>query len=158
MTSKPPLAVLAREVAADPIRSRTPEPFFSRLQGREKRRLGDAFGLHNFGVNLTVLDPGGMSALLHRHKSQDEFIYVLEGESTLVTDRGDVPLRPGMCAGFPAGGVAHQLVNRTDAPVTYLEVGDRTAGDEATYPNDDLKAAQEEGGRWVLTHKDGGPY
>ena len=153
-----PLAVLAHDVPADPIRSRTPEPFFSRLQGREKRRLSDAFGLHNFGVNLTVLDPGGMSALLHRHKSQDEFIYVLEGEPTLVTDRGEVPLRPGMCAGFLAGGVAHQLVNRTDTPVTYLEIGDRTAGDEATYPNDDLKAVQEAGGRWVFTHKDGRPY
>lgn len=153
-----PLALLARDVPADPIRSRAPEPYFSLLQGREKRRLGDAFGLRNFGVNQTVLEPLAQSALLHRHSKQDEFIYILEGEPTLVTDRGEVPLRPGMCAGFPAGGVAHHLVNRTATPVTYLEVGDRTAGDVGTYPNDDLKAVQEPGGQWVFTHKDGRPY
>ena len=158
MKSLPPLAAVAREVPADPIRSRAPEPFFSLLQGREKRRLGDAFGLGNFGVNLTVLEPQAQSALLHRHSKQDEFIYILEGAPTLVTDRGEVPLRPGMCAGFPAGGVAHHLVNRTAMPVTYLEIGDRTAGDEGTYPNDDLKAVQEPGGQWAFTHKDGRPY
>ena len=154
----PPLAVLAHEVPADPIRSRAPEPFFSKLQGRDKRRLGDAFGLRNFGVNLTVLQPQAQSALLHRHSKQDEFIYILEGTPTLVTDRGEVPLRPGMCAGFPAGGVAHHLVNRTGTRVTYLEVGDRTSGDEGSYPNDDLRAVQDSSGRWVFTHKDGRPY
>jgi len=134
-----------------------PEPFRSRMQKREKRALGDHFGLRNFGVNLTRLLPGGESALLHRHSKQDEFIYILEGEPTLVTDAAEVQLRPGMCTGFPAGGVAHQLVNRTDRDVMYLEVGDRTPGDVGEYPSDDLVATEVEG-RWVFNHKDGTPY
>ena len=84
---------------------------------REKRPLGDLFGLKNFGVNLTRLAPGGESALLHRHSKQDEFVYILDGEPTLVTDGEEVTLSPGMCAGFPAQGLAHQLVNRTDRTV-----------------------------------------
>jgi uncharacterized cupin superfamily protein len=112
----------------------------------------------NFGVNLTRLAPGGESALLHRHSKQDEFIYVLEGEPTLVTEQEEVQLSPGMCTGFPAQGVAHQLVNRTDRDVVYLEVGDRTAGDEGSYPRDDLKASQGPDGKWMYTHKDGRAY
>jgi uncharacterized cupin superfamily protein len=125
---------------------------------REKRPLGDIFGLSNFGVNLTELAPGGESALLHCHSRQDEFVYILEGEPTLVTDRGEVVLFPGMCAGFPAQGIAHQLVNRTDRTVVYLEIGDRTPGDEGSYPRDDLKATLEPSGVWRFTHKDGTPY
>lgn len=154
----PPLAV---EAAAQPPRTRPsnyPEPFFSRMQGREKRPLGDLFGLKSFGVNLTLLRPGGESSVLHRHSRQDEFVYVLAGRPTLVTDAGEIELGPGMCAGFPAGGVAHQLVNRTSEPVTYLEIGDRTPGDEGTYPADDLAAVLGPDGRWVFTHKDGRPY
>jgi uncharacterized cupin superfamily protein len=120
--------------------------------------LGDIFGIGNFGVNLTTLEPGAQSALLHRHKTQDEFIFILSGHPTLVTDRGEVALAPGMCAGFPAGGVAHHLINRSEEVVTYLEVGDRSAGDVADYPNDDLKATLSENGQWVFTHKDGQPY
>lgn len=127
------------------------------MQKREKRALGDHFGLRNFGVNLTRLFPGGESALLHRHSKQDEFIYILEGEPTLVTDAGEVQLRPGMCAGFPADGVAHQLVNRTGRDVMYLEIGDRTPGDIGEYPADDLVATEVEG-RWIFNHKDGTPY
>ncbi|MBL9036000.1 MAG: cupin domain-containing protein [Rhodospirillaceae bacterium] len=125
---------------------------------REKRQLGDAFGLKNFGVNLTRLLPGGESALLHRHSRQDEFIYILEGHPTLVTDQGEIDLAPGMCAGFPAQGIAHQLVNRTDADVLVLEIGDRTPGDEGSYPSDDLKATLGPDGKWLFTHKDGRPY
>ena len=80
-----------------------PEPFAARVVGRERRALGDAFGLTNFGVNLTRLPPGGMSALRHTHMREDEFIYILEGEPILVTNAGETPLRPGMCAGFKAG-------------------------------------------------------
>ena len=76
----------------------------SRMLKRERRALGDRFGLKNFGVNLTRLFPGGESALLHRHSKQDEFIYILQGEPTLVTDAGEISLRPGMCGGFPAAG------------------------------------------------------
>ncbi len=158
MAEKPPLAIVAADAPARTKPSNYPEPFFSRMAKREKRPLGDRFGLANFGVNLTRLAPGGESALLHRHTRQDEFVYVLEGHPTLVTDAGEAALAPGMCAGFPAAGVAHHLVNRTAAPVVYLEIGDRTPGDEASYPQDDLAAALGPGGGWRFTRKDGTPY
>ena len=153
-----PVALLAAEAPPRARPSNYPEPFFSRMGRREKRPLGDLFGLRNFGVNLTRLLPGGESALLHRHSRQDEFVYVLEGEPTLVTDRGEVRLSPGMCAGFPAQGLAHQLVNRTGRDVVYLEIGDRTPGDEGSYPDDDLQAVLGPDGTWVFAHKDGRPY
>lgn len=153
-----PLAVRAADVAPRTRPSNYPEPFSSRMAGREKRQLGDVFGLKNFGVNLTVLKPGGESALLHRHSKQDEFIYILQGDPVLVTDEGEAQLSPGMCAGFPARGAAHQLVNRTSLDVVYLEVGDRTPGDEGEYPADDIKAALGADGKWVFTRKDGTPY
>lgn len=158
MTDKTPLAIRAADAPRRSKPSTYPEPFFSRMAGREKHPLGDLFGLRNFGVNLTRLRPGGESALLHRHSKQDEFVYILEGEPVLVTDTAEVQLSPGMCAGFPAQGIAHQLVNRTDRNVVYLEIGDRTPGDEGSYPRDDLRATQDAGGRWVYTHKDGRPY
>lgn len=128
------------------------------MAGREKRALGDLFGLTNFGVNLTCLAPGAMSALRHGHALQDEFVYVLEGRPTLYTDAGPQSLAPGTCAGFKAGtAAAHHLVNETNYPVLYLEVGDRTPGDSATYPDDDLVAIGTAAG-WRFTHKDGLPY
>ena len=154
----PPIAVAAASAPPRAKPSNYPEPFFSRMGKRQKRPLGDLFGLKNFGVNLTRLKPGGESALLHRHSKQDEFVYILEGEPTLVTDRGDIALAPGMCAGFAAGGIAHQLVNRTDGDVLYLEIGDRTPGDDGTYPADDLRAALGPDGKWQFTHRDGRPY
>jgi uncharacterized cupin superfamily protein len=158
MSDAKPIAVRAADVPPRTKPSNYPEPFFSRMLKREKRQLGDVFGLKNFGVNLTRLLPGGESALLHRHSKQDEFIYILEGTPTLVTDQGEILLRPGMCAGFPAMGAAHQLVNRTDASVLYLEIGDRTPGDEGSYPRDDLQATLDADGKWIFTHKDGRPY
>jgi len=156
--SDKPVAVVAAEVAAQTKPSNYPEPFFSMMKGREKRRLGDVFGLSNFGVNLTRIAPGGMSALRHAHSKQDEFVYILSGRPTLITDAGETALEPGMCAGFKAGtGDGHQLVNRTDEDVVYLEIGDRTPGDEGFYPDDDLKA-QLVDGVWRFTHKDGTPY
>jgi uncharacterized cupin superfamily protein len=110
-------------------------------------------------VNLTHLSPGAISALLHSHSKQDEFILVLEGTPTLVLGEQEFVLNPGDCYGLKAGtGVAHQLINRSDAIVTYLEIGDRTPGDEVEYPNDDLKATQLDNGAWMLTHKDGRAY
>ncbi len=135
-----------------------PEPFKSRVAGRHRRRMGDAAGLKNFGVNLTRLDPGAESSMRHWHVTQDEFIYVLEGEVTLVTDAGRQALRPGTAAGFPAGKPdGHQLVNETDKPAVYLEIGDRSPGDGASYSDVDL-AARLADGKWVFTHKDGRPY
>jgi uncharacterized cupin superfamily protein len=152
------LAVHAKTVPPSQRSSSYPEPFFSRMAGREKRPLGDRFGLKNFGVNLTTLLPGGESALMHRHSVQDEFVFVLEGRPTLVTDKGEQALEPGMCVGFAAGGVAHHLVNRTDRKVVIIEVGDRNNGDEGTYPTDDLKAMQAPDGTWLYVHKDGRRY
>ena len=135
-----------------------PEPYRARVAGRHRRRLGDAVGLKNFGVNLTRLDPGAESSMRHWHAKQDEFIYVLEGEVTLVTDVGRQKLTPGMAAGFPAGkSDGHQLVNETSGPVLYLEIGDRTRDDGATYSDVDM-AARMVDGKWVFTHKDGSPY
>jgi uncharacterized cupin superfamily protein len=126
--------------------------------GREKRVLGDLFGLSNFGVNLTRLAPGGQSALRHAHGKQDEFVYILEGEPTLVLDSGETLLKPGMCAGFKAGGEAHVLVNRSKADVVFLEVGDRTPGDSVRYPDDDVVAVYGPDGKWKYSRKDGTPY
>ena len=156
--SQKPIAVKADAVPPRTKPSNYPEPFFSRMLKREKRQLGDVFGLKNFGVNLTRLAPGGESALLHCHSKQDEFIYILQGAPTLVTETAEVALSPGMCAGFPAAGEAHQLVNRTNEDVLYLEVGDRTPGDEGSYPKDDIQAALGADGRWTFTHKDGRLY
>jgi uncharacterized cupin superfamily protein len=152
------IAIAAADV---PVRSRPsvyPEPFASRMAGREKRQLGDQFGLTNFGVNLTRLAPGAVSALRHAHTKQDEFIYVLQGRPTLHTNEGRTQLSPGMCAGFRAGtGNGHCLMNETTEEVVYLEIGDRTPGDVGSYPDDDLKALLVEG-RWKFVHKDGTPY
>ncbi|MBZ4422478.1 cupin domain-containing protein [Myxococcus sp. RHSTA-1-4] len=153
-----PLAVVAEDAPLNTVRSILPAAFAARVQGREKRRLGALFGLENFGVNLTRIVPGGMSSIRHAHTKQDEFIYVLAGHPTLQTTDGAVQLAPGMCAGFKAGsGRAHHLVNETDTDVLYLEVGDRTPGDEVTYPGEDLKVTQVNGA-WVFTHEDGTPY
>lgn len=147
--------------AAVPIRTKRsvyPEPFASRMALRDKRVLGDLFGLTNFGVNLTTIRPGGVSALRHAHARQEEFIYVVSGRPTLVTDAGETQLEPGMCAGFKAGsGDAHQLANRTVEDAVYLEIGDRTAGDTVSYPDDDIVAVSVEG-QWRFTRKDGSPY
>jgi len=130
----------------------------AKLAGRQKHPLGDHFGLRNFGVNLTRLAPGAISALRHAHTLQDEFIYMLEGTPTLITDAGETLLTPGMCAGFRAGsGDAHRLVNRSAADVVYLEIGDRTPDDQVSYPDDDLAATLADG-QWRFTHKDGTPY
>lgn len=158
ITDDRPVAVTAAEVTPRSTPSNYPEPFASRMAGRTKRALGAVFGLANFGVNLTELPPGAVSALRHAHTRQDEFVYVLQGRPVLRTDAGDTPLVPGMCAGFRAGsGDAHQLVNPTDQPVVYLEIGDRSEGDAVSYPDDDLRATLDEG-RWVFVHKDGRPY
>jgi uncharacterized cupin superfamily protein len=109
-----PVAVVATQVAPRTKSSNYPEPFASRMDGREKRPVGDFFGLSNFGVNQTQLLPGASSSLRHAHSRQDEFIYILQGHPVLLTDAGETQLNPGMCAGFKAGtGNGHQLLNRT---------------------------------------------
>ena len=152
-------AIWALEARLRARPSAYPAAFQPVVKGREKRPLGEHFGLRNFGVNLTRLAPGAASALRHAHTRQDEFIFVVEGNPVLVTNDGEEWLSPGMCAGFPSGtGNAHHLVNRTGADVVYLEVGDRTPGDEASYPDDDLRAELVGPGLYRFTHKDGSPY
>ncbi len=157
--SKYPVAILAPEA---PLRIRPsiyPEPFASRIGGREKRPLGDLFGLSNFGVNFTRLAPGGSSAIRHAHSRQDELVYILEGHPTLVTDAGETLLRPGMCAGFKAGtGDGHHMVNRTESDVSYLEIGDRSTGDDVNYPDDDMKFVVGADGKRQIVRKDGSAY
>ena len=114
---KPRVAIAAAEVPPRTNPSNYPEPFFSRMRKREKRPLGDYFGLRNFGVNLTRIAPGGESALMHAHSRQDELIYVVGWPSTLVAESGEAVLSPGMCAGYPAQGEAHQVVNRSEEDV-----------------------------------------
>jgi uncharacterized cupin superfamily protein len=155
--TQPP--ILAESVPATMGQTIYPFPFAARVEGRLKRKLGEVFGLTNFGVNLTNLSPGAASALAHSHSKQDEFIFVLEGTLSLVLGQEEFTLQNGDCYGFKAGtGIAHQLINRSDEIVTYLEIGDRTPGDEVEYPNDDLKATQLANGQWAIAHKDGRPY
>jgi len=136
-----------------------PEPYRSRVLPREKRQLGKALGLQQFGVNLTTLPPGKESSMRHWHTHEEEFVYVLEGEVVLVTDAGEQLLTAGCCAGFPAGsGAGHQLVNRSDRPAQYLEVGTRDDdADEVFYPDVDMHydPRVRRGG---FTRKDGTPY
>lgn len=159
--TKPASSIIAIVAADAPPRTKPthyPPAFAARVAGREKRPLGEIFGLANFGVNLTRLAPNASSALRHAHTRQDEFIYILQGRPTLHTNEGRTTLGPGMCAGFKAGsGNGHCLLNETSDDVVYLEIGDRTPGDEGSYPDDDLKAALVEGS-WRFVHKDGTPY
>lgn len=152
------LPALDPATVAPRTHSTYPEPYRARVLPREKRALGDALGLTKVGVNLTTLGPGKHSALRHFHTREDELVYVLEGEVTLVTDGGEQTLGPGMCAGFPAGvRDGHHLVNRTDAPARYLEISNRDADDGAEYPDDDLAYAKGPDGAPVFTRKDGSP-
>lgn len=149
---RPPMAAL--DVPVNARRSNYPEPFASRMAGRAKRALGAVFELTQFGVNLTVLEPGAVSAVHHCHSRSDEFIYLLEGELTLCSSSGEWLLSPGMCVGFPAQGASHHLENRSSDPATMLEVGSRRADDVVNYPLDDLVAHKQKAG-WAFTTKSG---
>ena len=150
--------IINPENIPEKIGSNYPEPFKALVAGRIKKRLGDAANLKNFGVNLVKLQPGSWSSVRHWHLQQDEFIYILEGEVTLVNNSGEHLLKPGDAAGFPAGEAdGHHLINRSNSLVIYLEIGDRTPGDEVTYPDADLCAKSTATG-WQFTHKNGQPY
>lgn len=156
MVAKPP-AVVADEL---PVRTGSgyPAPFDAACAERRKQALGDAFGLSDFGVNLVTLPPGAWSSQRHWHSAEDEFVHVLAGNPVLVTDAGRIQLRPGMCAGFPAGsGDGHHLRNETDEPVVYLEVGSRRPEDDVEYSDIDMRIRRR-AGRGRFTRKDGTPH
>jgi uncharacterized cupin superfamily protein len=151
-----PIAALA---IAGQAKTLYPAPLASVVAGRTRRRVGDHFGLTHYGVNLTQLTPGAASALLHSHSQEDELVYIISGTAVLILDTTEFTLQAGDCCGFKAGsGKAHQLVNRSDDVVTFLEIGNRAADDEVEYPNDDLKLATAPDGRRFALHKDGTPY
>jgi len=157
MSLKKPIK--ATKIIANSVKTNYPEPFAALMNGRIKKKLGDHFDLTNFGINLTELSPGSMSALKHKHLKQDEFIYILSGTATLVYGNMEYQMSSGECFGFKCGNeVAHQLLNKSKNPVVYLEIGDRTSGDEVEYPDDDLCANLKEDGSWFFLHKDGTPY
>jgi uncharacterized cupin superfamily protein len=155
-----PLKPPALDPAEVPAREGTsyPEPFKELGRTRIKRGLGDALGLANFGVNLVTLPPGAGSAQRHWHSHEDEFVYVVAGELTLVTEDGEQLLTAGQVAGFPAGRAdGHHLINKGTAPASYLEVGDRNAEDVCSYPDIDLHLAPTPDGH-VFTDKKDEPY
>lgn len=157
MSLKPP--ALDPSTIAPRSTSGYPEPFRSRVLPREKRALGDALGLTKIGVNLTTLPPGKESSMRHFHTSEDEMVFVVEGEVVLRTDEGEQVLTAGMCAGFAAGSTnGHQLVNRSDHPARYLEISNRDPEDTADYPDVDLALRRGPDGRFVFYRKDGSAY
>jgi uncharacterized cupin superfamily protein len=159
MESKPLQLPALDPANVDAVSGSTYPPEFAKRMGvRIKRRLGNALGLTHIGVNLVELAPGGQSAMRHWHTSEDEFIYLLQGELTLVTNAGEQVLTPGMAAGFPAGKHdAHHFINRSQASARYLEVGERIERDNAFYPDDDVMWVETEDGV-VAAHKDGRRY
>ena len=146
------------DVATVPVRvgASYPAPFNVPCEARTRRRLGDAGGLKDIGVNLMTLPPGGWSSQRHWHSDEDEFVHVLEGEVTLVEDGGETALRAGDCAAFPKGtGNGHHLINKSSATAVYLEVGSRHPQDLTTCSDIDMMSSNADG-RFV--HKDGTPY
>lgn len=133
-----------------------PRPFDAPCMDRIRQRLGNAGGLKDFGVNLMHLPPGNWSSQRHWHSHEDEFVYVLEGEVTLIEDAGETVLRAGDCAAFPKGsGNGHHMINRSGRMAVYLEMGSRHPDDLTTCSDIDMKSANADG-RFV--HKDGTPY
>ena len=135
-----------------------PEPFRQDVLGRWRKRLGNAVGLTQFGVNLTTLKPGAWSAQRHWHEAEDELVYVLEGEVVLCEDGGETVLKPGDAAGWKANARnGHCLKNRSQRDAVYLEIGTRAARETAHYPDIDMRFEREgPAGRYL--HKTGEPY
>ena len=140
------------------IRTGYPAPLDRAVVGRQRKRLGNAAGLDQFGVNLTTLRPGASSALRHWHHKEDELVYILEGEVVLIEDEGEIVLKPGDAAGFKANNPnGHHLLNRSDRDAVYLEIGTRSKLERVDYPDVDLVAIRDENGA-RYTHKNGDRY
>jgi uncharacterized cupin superfamily protein len=146
------------DIASVPVRRGCgyPPPFDAPCASRTRQRLGDAGGLRDFGVNLMTLAPGGWSSQRHWHSHEDEFVFVLEGELTLVEDEGETLLRAGECAAFAKNtGNGHHLINKAAVTAVYLELGSRQPDDLTTCSDIDMMSSNADG-RFV--HKDGSPY
>jgi uncharacterized cupin superfamily protein len=134
-----------------------PAPYAALMAKRAYLMLGDAGGLTQFGANITILDPGGMSSLRHWHLTEDEFVMVTQGEVVLVEDTGETVMRPGDCAAFPAGVAnGHHFMNRTGAEARFLVIGTRDPNEVCTYSDIDMKVTEKDG-VGVFTRKDGSP-
>jgi uncharacterized cupin superfamily protein len=136
--------------------TRYPAPYDEPVKRRHWLKLGDAAGLTQFGVNLVTLDPGVWSSQRHWHELEDEFVFIVEGELTLVTDAGEEILRPGDSAGFKAGvHDGHHLINKSNAPARFLVVGGRNDEDWGEYPDIDMRFNR---GEPAFTRKNGEPF
>jgi uncharacterized cupin superfamily protein len=148
------------DIAKLTVDSRTnyPAPFDRVVVGRERKRLGNAVGLDQFGVNLTTLKPGAASALRHWHEKEDELVYMLKGEIVLIENGGETVLKPGDAAGFKANTRdGHHLINKTSSEAVYLEIGTRSKHERVEYPDVDLQVVRDDNGM-RYTHKNGEPY
>jgi uncharacterized cupin superfamily protein len=135
-----------------------PEPYRQAVAGRRRKRLGNAVGLTQFGVNLTTLKPGAWSSQRHWHEAEDELIYMLEGEVLLCEDEGEIVLKPGDAAGWKANAAnGHCLINRTDRDAVFLEIGSRSGTERAVYPDIDMRMERDPSGSRYL-RKSGEPY
>lgn len=135
-----------------------PEPYRKAVEGRLRKRLGNAVGLDQFGVNLTTLKPGAWSSQRHWHETEDELIYMLEGELVLCEDDGETVLKPGDAAGWKANSrIGHCLMNRSARDAVFLEIGTRSAQERAEYPDIDMRVERDASGARYL-HKSGEPY
>jgi uncharacterized cupin superfamily protein len=147
------------DIAALEVRSGSnyPDPFNEICLGPTWKKLGDAVGLTDFGVNLVRLTPGKWSSQRHWHTVEDELVYVLEGEVVCVEDDGDHVLKAGDCVAWKAGVAnGHCLQNRTDRDAVYLEIGSRRPETDACdYPDIDMVARP---GEPFYRHRDGTPY
>jgi uncharacterized cupin superfamily protein len=135
-----------------------PQPFRAAVAGRSRKRLGNAVGLDQFGVNLTRLKPGSQSSMRHWHAAEDELVYVIEGEVVLCENDGETILGPGEAAGFKAGVAnGHCLINRSAQDAVFLEIGTRSAREQVDYPDIDMQVRKDESGM-AYTRKSGEPY
>jgi uncharacterized cupin superfamily protein len=147
------------DLSSIPVRTGTiyPAPYDAEVAGRSSKRLGEAGGLTQFGVNLVMLAPGAKSSMRHWHEAEDEFIMVTEGTCTMVTNDGPVDLVPGDCVAFPANTPdAHHFINRTARPAAFLVIGSKAAREVGHYPDQGLKVVME-GGKATFLHEDGRP-
>jgi uncharacterized cupin superfamily protein len=156
MSDRSSPAAINSELVPRKTTSVYPEPFKKAVEGRARAVLGNLFGLDQFGVNIVTLAPGAWSSHRHWHQTEDEFVFVIDGELVLGDNAGDHVMTSGMCAGFKAGVAnGHHLKNLSDKPATYLEIGTRNSKDISTYSDVDM-LAKKDGGGWVITKRDGG--